>query len=208
MPGWLRREPDVCLSSFSPDRNEYAWPRISGVARRRGGGGFGGSARRAWRVVPSGESGRSPGRREEPRAGAADRDRLDRSRRAHVARGEAQPDGGTARERRAEEVAQRAVRRVNPCAGARRVGFDVRGGVGAGAVEARVGPGGSTRQRELHEGREQPEGVDPATGAGETPHVAISRDPTASRFPIPATISSSAYMQTIRGPVGKLPTYD
>src|SRR5947209_7704328 len=50
---------------------------------------------------------------------------------------------------RAEEVAERAVRRVNPGAGARRVGFDVRGRLGAGAVEACIGPGGGPRQREL-----------------------------------------------------------
>src|SRR5207245_11101454 len=99
--GRSRGEPDVCRSSFSPDRNEYACPAspVCTPARR---GRLGGSARRAWRVVPAGESGRSPGWREEPRAGAADRDRLDRSRRARVARGEAQGGGPTARERVAE----------------------------------------------------------------------------------------------------------
>src|SRR5207244_3131948 len=54
MPGWSRREPDVRRSSFSPDRNEFAWPRVSGVARRRGGGG---SVARPTRVA--GRTGRS-----------------------------------------------------------------------------------------------------------------------------------------------------
>src|SRR2546427_5287277 len=31
--------PYTTLFRSSPDRNEFAWPRVSGVARRRGGGG-------------------------------------------------------------------------------------------------------------------------------------------------------------------------
>src|SRR2546422_544678 len=98
-------------------------------------------------------------------------------------------------ERRAEEVAQRAVRRVNPCAGARRVGFDVRGGVGAGGVESRVGPGGGGGQRQLQPCRQQPEHAHSvhATPAFRAAH---------------ATTSSSPYMQTIKGPVGRSALYE
>src|SRR2546430_4799741 len=158
-------------------------------------GRLGGSARRAWRVVPSGESGRSPGWREEPRAGAADRDRLDRSRRARVARGGTQCGGAMACERRAEEVAERAVRRVDPGAGARRVRFDVRGGVGAGGVETGIGPGGGSRERELQQCRQQPEHAQSfhATWTFRAAH---------------ATTSSSPYMQTINGPVGRSALYE
>src|SRR5438132_1867236 len=189
MPGRSRREPDVCQSSFSPELNEYACPASPALQAGEAGGALW-IGRRAWRVGPSGESGRSSGWREEPRAGAAGRDRLDWSRGARIARGGTQCGGAMACERRAEEVAERAVRRVNPCAGARRVGFDVRGGVGAGGVESRVGPGGGGGQRKLQQCRQQPE------------H-AHSAHATVAFRAAHATTSSSPYMQTIKGPVGR-----
>src|SRR5439155_17216680 len=94
-----------------------------------------------------------------------------------------------------EEAAQGAVRRVNPSAGARRVGFDVRGGVRTGAVELCVGPGSGARQRELQERREQPDRAHPA-------HAALTLRTTH------ASASSSPYMQTISGPVGRSALYD
>src|SRR5437773_10119124 len=90
--------------------------------------------RRAWRVVPSGENGWSPGWREETGGGVADRGRLDRSRGARAARGEAQRGGAAAGERRAAAVAERAARRGKPAPTAPPVAVDVRGRVGAGAV--------------------------------------------------------------------------
>src|SRR5437764_533557 len=96
---------------------------------------------------------------------------------------------------RGEEAAQGAVRRVNPSAGARRVGFDVRGGVRTGAVELCVGPGSGARQRELQERREQPDRAHPA-------HAALTLRTTH------ASASSSPYMQTISGPVGRSALYD
>src|SRR5213593_1246279 len=49
-------------------------------------------------------------------------------------------------ERGGEEVAQRAIGWVDPGAGGRAMGFDVRRGAGAGAVETRVGPCGRARE--------------------------------------------------------------
>jgi len=53
-----------------------------------------------------------------------------------------------------EEVADRAVRRVDVRAAVRGVRFDVRYGVGTGGVESGVRDRRDPRQRELQEGRE------------------------------------------------------
>jgi hypothetical protein len=58
-----------------------------------------------------------------------------------------------------EEMAQRAVWRMNAGTAVGGVGFDVRDSVGFGDIEARIRPGSGARQRELQGRREEPAGT-------------------------------------------------
>src|SRR2546426_55226 len=112
---------------------------------------------------------------------------------------------GPAREGRGgEEVTHRAVRGVDARAALAGVGLDVRGGMRASDVEAGVGPRGGPRQQELGQGAGQPEGTRPggapdhAGDAGGRPRFRTTTAPT----------STTPYMHTISGPVGKSPASD
>jgi len=74
--------------------------------------------------------------------------------------GDVEPEGDSAGgdSRRAEEMTQGAVRRVNARAALGGVGFNVRRGVAALGVEAGVGPRGGARQQQLQGGSEEPRG--------------------------------------------------
>jgi len=103
-----------------------------------------------------------------------------------------------------EEVTQRAVRRMDARAALAGVGLDVRGGMRASDVEAGVGPRGGARQQELEQGAEQPEGARPEGAPGHKGHACVR---TSFRSAIAPT-STSPYMHTISGPVGRSPASD
>ena len=88
---------------------------------------------------------------------------------------------------------------MNPGAGSRRVGLDVRGGMGPGGVEAGVRPRGGAREAELQERGEEPE-----HSPGGRPQSFHPVAPAARRSAIAPT-STTPYMHTISGPVGKSP---
>jgi len=103
-----------------------------------------------------------------------------------------------------EEVAQRAVRRMDARAALCGMRFDVRRGMRAGGVEPGVGPRGGSRQEELEQGAEQPEGARPEGAPGRVGHAGVRtsfRTTTAPSSTIP-------YMHTISGPVGRSPASD
>ena len=81
--------------------------------------------------------------------------------------GDVEPEGdGAGRDsRRAEEMTQGAVRRVDARAALTGVGLDVRRRVRARGVEASVGPRGGSRQQELQDRSEEPRG----SSGGRTP---------------------------------------
>jgi hypothetical protein len=93
--------------------------------------------------------------------------RVEETRRVAGGAVEAEQHGAARNGRGREEVAQRAVRRVDARAALRGVGLDVRGGVGAGGVEAGVGPRGGARQQQLQDGGEEPRG---SGGGGTSAH--------------------------------------
>src|SRR3989442_1433497 len=93
------------------------------------------------------------------------------------------------------EVAEGGVRGVDARAGTGGVRLDVRRGVRAGAVELGVRPRGGARQRELEQRRQQPERTHSA-------HATVTFRTTH------AATSSSPYIQTISGPVGRSALYD
>ena len=111
-------------------------------------------------------------------------------------RGGACRDGG-----RAEEMTQGAVRRVDARAALGGVRLDVRGGVGAGGVEAGVSPCRGARQPQLQQGAEEPEEARPERAPGHGSHAGVRT----SRRSTMAPRSTRPYMHTIRGPVGKSP---
>jgi len=88
---------------------------------------------------------------------------------------------------------------MNPGAGSRRVGLDVRGGGRTSAVETRVRPRGGAREPELQESGEEPE-----RSPGGRPQSFHSVAPAARRSVIAPT-STTPYMHTISGPVGRSP---
>jgi len=107
---------------------------------------------------------------------------------------------GTGRDpRRRKEVAESAVRCVDAGAAAGRVRLEVRGGMGPGGVEAGVRPRGGAREPELQESGEEPE-----HSPGGRPQSAHSVAPAARRSAIAPT-STTPYMHTISGPVGRSP---
>src|SRR2546427_3992421 len=109
------------------------------------------------RVVPSGESGRRPGWREESGDRAAEPHGSRGSCRPGLGDRDAQPGRAARGERRGQKVAEGAVRGVDARAGTGGVRLDVRCGVRAGGVELGVRPRGGARQRELEQRRQQPE---------------------------------------------------
>src|SRR5437879_6238124 len=109
-------------------------------------------------------------------------------------------------ERGGEEVAQRAIGWMNPGAGGRGMGLDVRRGARAGGVEACVRPRGGAREPELQESGEETERSLHASVP--TAAATFSRSPTPSLRSTPAPTSNRPYMHTISGPVGKSATYD
>ena len=88
---------------------------------------------------------------------------------------------------------------MDPGAGSRRVGFDVRGGVRTSAVETRVGPRSGAREPELQERGDELE-----HSPGGRPQSFHSVAPAARRSAIAPT-STTPYMHTISGPVGRSP---
>src|SRR5204863_3427878 len=109
---------------------------------------------------------------------------------------------GAARESRGrEEVAQRAVGCVDAGAALGGMGLDVHRGVGAGGVEAGVGPRGGARQHELEQGAEQPEGARPEGAPGYTRPAGVRSSFRSTTAPT----STTPYMHTISGPVGRSP---
>src|SRR5207302_2474420 len=100
---------------------------------------------------------------------------------------------------RGEEVAQRAIRWVDPGAGGRGMGLDVRRGARAGGVEAGVRPRGGAREAELQESGEEPE-----RSPGRRPPSVHPVAPATRRSAIAPT-STTPYMHTISGPVGRSP---
>ena len=119
--------------------------------------------------------------------------------------GDVEPErGGAGRDsRRAEEMTQGAVRCVDARAALAGVGLDVRRGMGARGVEAGVGPGGGSRQQQLEQGAEQPEGARPK-GPGHARHAGVRTSFRTTTAPS----STTPYMHTISGPVGRSPASD
>jgi len=120
--------------------------------------------------------------------------------------GDVEPErcGATRDRRRAEEMTQGAVRRVDARAALGGVRLDVRGRMGARGVEAGVGPRGGPRQQQLEQRAEQPEGARPEGAPGHAGHAGVRtsfRTTTAPSNTIP-------YMHTINGPVGRSPASD
>ena len=101
-------------------------------------------------------------------------------------------------------MTDRAVRRVDTRAALGRVGLDVRRGMGAGGVEAGVRPRGGARQQELQGGGEEPEDARPRG----TLRYAGHADVRTSLRSATAPTSTTPYMHTISGPVGKSPASD
>src|SRR5207245_2729367 len=100
-----------------------------------------------------------------------------------------------------EEVAEGAVRRMNAGTAVGGVGLDVRHRVGFRGVETGVRPGRGPRQRELQEGRREPERPQRWGTLAHAPHAGARisfRRATAPTKTIP-------YMHTISGPVGRSP---
>ena len=120
--------------------------------------------------------------------------------------GDVEPErGGAGRDsRRAEEMTQGAVRGVDARAGLAGVGLDVRCGMGARGVEAGVGPGRGSRQQQLEQGAEQPEGARPEGAPGHADHAGVRTSLRSATAPT----STTPYMHTIRGPVGRSPASD
>lgn len=106
--------------------------------------------------------------------------------------------------RSGEQVAQRAVQWVNPRAALGRVRFDVRDGVRFDRIEARVRPRGGARQRKLQERAQQPE--DAHYGASLRCRAHAGTRTSFRRASAPR--STSPYMQTMSGPVGRSPASD
>src|SRR5439155_12806058 len=100
--------------------------------------------------------------------------------------------------------AQGAIRGVDAGAALGGMGLDVRRGVGAGGVEAGVGPRGGARQHELEQGAEQPEGARPEGAPGYTRHAGVRSSFRSTTAPT----STTPYMHTISGPVGRSPASD
>src|SRR6266550_3682696 len=163
--------------------------------------------RRARTAASLGERGRGAGLRVGAGARARRARRIGRTWRQ--AGGDVETEGrGPARgDRGRKKVAQRAVRRMNSRAGARRVRFDVRGSVRAGDVEAGVRPRGGARQQELEQGAQQPEGARPEGAPGHAGHAGHAGVRTSFRTTTAPT-STSPYMHTISGPVGRSPASD
>jgi len=100
---------------------------------------------------------------------------------------------------RAEEPAQRAVRGVDADARSGRMRLDMCRGARAGGVEAGVRPRGRAGQYELQESGEEPE-----HSPGGRPQSFHPAAPAARRSAIAPT-STTPYMHTISGPVGRSP---
>src|SRR6266550_540175 len=160
--------------------------------------------RRARTPASLGERGRGAGLR----VGSGERAR--RARRIGgtwcQAGGDVETEGrGPARESRGrEEVAQRAVGRVDARAALAGMRLDVGSGVGARDVEASVGPRGGARQQELEQGAQQPEGARPEGAPGHAGHAGVRTSFRTTTAPT----STSPYMHTISGPVGRSPASD
>src|SRR5881628_1214339 len=103
-----------------------------------------------------------------------------------------------------EEVTDCTVRRVDARAALGGMRLDVRRGMGAGGVEAGVGPRGGAREQELQGGGEEPEDARPRG----TLRYAGHADVRTSLRSATAPTSTTPYMHTIRGPVGKSPASD
>jgi hypothetical protein len=130
--------------------------------------------------------------------------RVDGTRR--LARGavEAEHHGPAGNGRGREEVAQRAVRCVDARAAVAGVRLDVRSRMRAGAVETGVRQCSCPRQQELEQCAEQPEGARPEGAPGYADHAGLR---TSFRR-ITAPTSTTPYMHTISGPVGRSPASD
>src|SRR3989442_11866018 len=98
-------------------------------------------------------------------------------------------------------MTQGAVRGVDARAALAGVGLDVRRGMGARGVEAGVSPGGGSRQQQLEQGAEQPEGARPEGAPG---HAGVRTSFRTTTAPT----STRPYMHTISGPVGRSPASD
>ena len=88
---------------------------------------------------------------------------------------------------------------MDPGAGRGGMGLDVRRGPRAGGVETGVRPRGGTREPELQESGEEPE-----HWPGGRPQAFHPVAPAARRSAIAPT-STTPYMHTISGPVGRSP---
>ena len=80
----------------------------------------------------------------------------------------------------------------------------MRRGMGARGVEAGVGPGGGARQQQLEQGAEQPEGARPEGALGHAGHAGVRTSFRTTTAPT----STTPYMHTISGPVGRSPASD
>src|SRR2546422_798852 len=160
--------------------------------------------RRARMAASLGERGRSSG------VGVGWSERVRGPRRVdgtgRLARGHIEPDdrGPAGNSRGGEEMTDRAVQRVDARAALAGVGLDVCGGVGARGVETGVSPGGGSRQQQLEQGAEQPEGARPEGAPGHAGHAGVRTSFRTTTAPT----STTPYMHTISGPVGKSPASD
>ena len=178
-------------------------------------------ATRAGGVAPLGERGRGSGWRVEPSEGARRRRRRREVKRSVGRPGETEGVAPTGSDGCGEELAEGAVRRVDAGACAGGVGLDVRLGVRAGGVELRVGQCRGPRQHELQDGDDEPAGLKGGRGFGHrrpcyanlTLEFPQRGDAThaAERTSFRTTTapsSTSPYMHTISGPVGRSPASD
>ena len=117
---------------------------------------------------------------------------------------EAEGDGAGRDSRRAEEMTQGAVWRVDARAARPAVGLDVRRGMSPGGVEAGVRQRGRRRQEELQGGSEEPEDARPQGALRYADHADVRTSLRSATAPTRTT----PYMHTISGPVGKSPASD
>ncbi len=151
-----------------------------------------------------GEDGRSSGLR----VGSSERPRLrgwaGPEQRPVVGDVEPEGDGAGGDGRRAEEMTQGAVWRVDARAALAAVGLDVRRGMSACGVEAGVSQRSRRRQQQLQGGGEEPEDARPQGALRYAGHAEVRTSLRSATAPT----STTPYMHTISGPVGKSPARD